>query len=489
MVSLYIKIATKNSILMNTKLIGREHEIRVLDKLIASNSPAFLAIYGRRRVGKTFLVREYLKSHIEFSFSGSYEEENKIQLDNFFREYMRRTNGSKETTAPQNWSTAFAYLTDYLYLLKDRKKKIVVFIDELPWLDTPKSGFIKAIEYFWNQHVSTMDNVLLIVCGSAASWMQKKLFKAKGGLYNRVTHRIKLMPFSLYETELFCAKRNLKLSRYQIVQLYMVMGGIPFYLNELTPGKSITQLIDEICFSSTGFLANEYQQLYHSLFKNADNHVAVIETLANSPNGLVRKSIVEKSGLPDGGSFTRTINDLLESGFITKYRPFGKAKKDTIYRLIDLYSLFYLKFIKNNATDQSHTWQKLSNHSSYNAWSGYAYENICMLHIKQILVKLGLSGTFTEISAWRYKGDDEIPGAQIDLIIDRKDGVVNLCEAKFTQNEYIVTKDDMATLRRKRSVFEHITKTKKNSSNYTTLYISRHSEQILLRRNTLGGNC
>ncbi len=222
---------------MKNKIIGREREITIFNKLLTSDSSDFLAIYGRRRVGKTFLIREFFKTHIQFSFTGAFEEKTNIQLDNFFREYYQRTKGKKETNPPKNWSMAFSYLTDYLYSLKNRKNKIVIFIDELPWLDRPKSGFVSALEFFWNQHVSAMDNVLLIVCGSAASWMQKKLLKAKGGLYNRITQRIKLLPFNLHETELFCKNRNLKLSKYQIIQLYMVMGGIPFYLDELSQGK------------------------------------------------------------------------------------------------------------------------------------------------------------------------------------------------------------------------------------------------------------
>jgi len=328
-------------------IIGREKEIEIINKLLKSESAEFLALYGRRRVGKTFLIREYLKSHTVFAFTGSFEAEINIQLDNFFREYIRQTKGQKETSSPKNWSIAFSYLTDYLYLLiKNQKQKIIVFIDELPWLDTPKSGFISALEYFWNQHVSTMNNVLLIVCGSAASWMQKKLLKTKGGLYNRITQRIKLQPFNLHETELFCKKKKLKLSKYQIVQLYMVMGGIPFYLDELSQGKSAEQLIDEICFTSTGLLSNEYEQLYYSLFKNAKNHISIIEALARHPNGILRDELVKKSGLPAGGTFSRALDDLLESGFISKYRPFNKKKKDSIYRLIDLYSLFYLKYVK-----------------------------------------------------------------------------------------------------------------------------------------------
>ena len=447
---------------MKNKIIGRAREILILDKLLASEKPEFLAIYGRRRVGKTFLIREYFKQDIVFEFTGAFKVGGKIQLNNCFREYLRITGGKKETNPPKDWHSAFTYLADYLYTLKHRKNKQIVFIDELPWLDTPKSGFIPALEYFWNQHVSRMDNVILVVCGSAASWIQKKLLKAKGGLHNRVTQRIRLHPFDLHETELFCKDKNLRLSRYQIIQIYMAMGGIPFYLNELTTGKSATQLINEICFSPTGMLSDEYHQLYWSLFKNAQKHIALIEALANHPSGMVRGTLINKSGLTDGGTFTRALNDLLESGFITKYRPFNKRKKDTIYRLIDLYSLFYLKFIKGNVGNQANTWQKIVNSSSFKAWSGYAYENICMLHINQILLKLGLSGIYTEISSWKYRGNDEIPGAQIDLLIDRRDGVVNLCEAKFTLEEFAVTEKYIADLRRKRSVFAQVTETKKS---------------------------
>ena len=447
---------------MESKIVGRGKELKIIDKLLLSEKAEFLALYGRRRVGKTFIVREYLKTHIQFAFSGSYEEKVSVQIDNFFHEYIRRTGGKKETVAPPNWNTAFQYLADLLYEMKDSPTKVVVFIDELPWLDTPKSGFVQALEYFWNQHVSTMHHVLLVVCGSAASWMQQKLFKNKGGLYNRITRRIKLEPFTLFETEQYCKNRKLKLTRYQIIQLYMVMGGVPFYWNELSQGKSAEQLIDEICFESTGLLATEYDQLYYSLFKNAANHIAVIEALASHPYGLVREELLKKSGLPDGGTFTRTIEDLYESGFIAKYRPFEKKVKETQYRLVDMYSLFYLNFIKDNVKNRANTWQKIANQPRFVSWSGYAFENICIQHSSQILTKLGIAGTFTEISSWRHKGNDELPGAQVDMLIDRKDGMINLCEAKFSNKEFIIDKEYNATLRQKRAVFSHVTGTKKS---------------------------
>jgi hypothetical protein len=390
------------------------------------------------------------------------------QLANFFREYLRMTKGSGETTAPQDWSTAFSYLTDYLLEVSAHsEKKRVIFIDEMPWLDRPRSGFIPALEYFWNQHGSKMNNLLLIACGSVASWMQQKLLKSKGGLYNRVTQRMKLEPFNLHETELFCKKKRLRFTRYQILRLYMVMGGIPFYLNELYTGKSVDQLIEEICFSPNGLLSEEYEQLYFSLFKNAENHIAIVEALAAAPYGMGRKQLLLASGIAEGGTFTRTLKALVESGFVMKFRPFKKKHKDSMYRLIDMYSLFYLRFIKNNVSASPNTWQQLSQEGKFTAWSGYAYENICLLHTEQLLKKLGLHGSVVDISswyyrAWYYRGSDEMAGSQIDLLIDRRDGFINICEAKFSNKEFLISKEYAANLRRKRAVFQHITNTKKS---------------------------
>ena len=441
-------------------VVGRKKELEKLDSLMISGEPEFLAIYGRRRIGKTFLIREYFKSHIVLDFSGAFEAEYDLQLDNFFSEYTRCTKNKREQIPPENWRTVFNYISDYLYTLS-RRKRIVLFIDELPWLDTPRSGFVSALEYFWNQHGSKIKNLIFVVCGSSASWIQNKLIKAKGGLHHRITARINLQPFTLQETELYIKKRKIKLSRYQIVQIYMVMGGVPLYLKELTTGKSATQLIDEIWFSKDGLLSDEYNQLYYSLFSNAENHTAIIEALAAKPNGLVRSDLIRFSGLPDGGTFTRALADLLDCGFISSYKPYKKKKKDTVYRLIDLYSLFYLKYIKDNITGVANQWQAVRNEGSFIAWSGYAYENIWMMHVPQILRALQIFGTSIDVSSWKYRGDDTTPGAQIDLLIERGDDVIHICEAKFSKNEFIITKNYAQDLRRKRSVFEHVTKTKK----------------------------
>jgi uncharacterized protein len=450
---------------MSLPIIGRTKEKEKLDKIIASNQAEFLALYGRRRIGKTFLIRQYLKNQLVFELSGTKDGSKTQQIANFFDEYLKRTKGASETHTPETWHQAFNYLANYLATLPETSKN-VVFIDEMPWLDTPKSDFISALEFFWNQHVSKMNHVLLIACGSATSWIRKNLINARGGLYNRVTYRMKLLPFNLYETELFLQNMGIKLPQYQILELYMVMGGIPFYLKEVEKGKSATQLIDEICFSPQGLLYEEYAQLYHSLFKNAEQHIKIIESLAAQPQGMTQTDISTKTHITNG-TLSRTLEELVECDFISLFQPLFNKKKDAMYKLTDLYSLFFLKFIQPNQSASYKIWEQLSKQSTYSAWSGYAFENICMLHVAQIKSALGISGVFTNHSSWKFKGDDTLPGAQIDMMIDRADQIIHLCEAKFTKENFAINNAYAAQLRLKKTVFKQATHTKK--AIFTTL--------------------
>ena len=461
-----VHFSNYKSLFMAIKIIGREQEKEKLGRILQSEQAEFLALYGRRRVGKTFLIRQFYKKELVFDFSGTKEGVKEQQLLNFFGEYLARTKREKETSVPTSWHEAFAYLANYLSDLPQSSTKHVVFLDEMPWLDTPKSDFISALEFFWNQHVSKMDNVLLIACGSASSWIRKNLINARGGLYNRITQRIKLMPFNLYETEVFFQNFGINLPKYQILELYMVMGGIPFYLKEVKRGKSATQIIDEICFSEQGLLREEYNQLYYSLFRNAEQHVAVIEALAARPQGLTRNDIVNDIKINES-PLSKTLEELIECDFVSTFEPLFNKKKDTIYKLTDLYSLFYLKFMQTNKGARNKVWEQLSKQSTYTAWSGYAFENICMMHIAQIKSALGISGVYTKHSSWKFKGDDVLPGAQIDMIIDRADQIVHLCEAKFTKENYAIDGDYSARLRLRKTIFKQATQTKK--AVFTTL--------------------
>ncbi len=451
---------------MTPNLIGREKEKEKLDKILQSKQAEFLAIYGRRRVGKTFLIRQHLQGRIVFELAGTKEGTKEQQLLNFFGEYLRRTERKQETSAPQTWFQAFEYLADYLSGLPQPETKHVVFLDEMPWMDTPRSEFIPALEFFWNQHISKMSHVLLIACGSASSWIRKKLINARGGLYNRITQRIKLMPFTLHETALFLQSLGVQLPPYQILELYMAMGGIPFYLKEVERGKSAAQLIDDICFSPQGLLREEYNQLYHSLFRNAEHHIAIIEALAARPQGMARKEIAAATRISEG-PLTKTLEELCECDFTSILLPLFKKKKDAVYKLTDLYSLFYLKFIQPNPGAGNRIWEQLSKQSAYAAWSGYAFENICLMHVNQIKSALGISGVYTRHGSWKFKGDDSLPGAQIDMIIDRADQIIHLFEAKFTKENYALSKEAAAQLRLRKTIFKQASQTKK--AVFTTL--------------------
>lgn len=451
---------------MALNVIGRTEEKNILFDIINSTDPELVAMYGRRRVGKTFLIRNSLETQLIFEFSGIHNAPLNQQLENFIQAMTKATGSKIALAKPKNWQEAFKLLTDYTTPLIKKQKK-VIFFDEFPWICTPKSGFMQAFEQFWNSWASKQNNLAVIVCGSAAAWMINNFIHNKGGLHNRVTKRIRLLPFNLQETELFLKDRKINLDRYQILQLYMAMGGIPHYLKEIKKGESATQSIDNICFSKNGLLNEEFKNLYNSLFDDASNHKLVIKALANNGKGLTRKEIINTCKISSGGGTTQILNELFESGFISSYIPFGKNSKEVVYKLTDEYSLFYLKFIEHSRSSGKGTWVNLSRESKWKSWSGIAFESICLKHAQQIKNALGIEGVYTENSGWRYQSKKGEKGAQIDLLIDRQDFCINICEMKFSANEFTVEKKYASELENKVSVFK--TQTKTNKTIFLTL--------------------
>lgn len=438
-------------------LIGRQEEIALLRDLKQAEKPAFVAIYGRRRVGKTYLVRQIFDNQFTFYFTGTANVNTRQQLSNFHAALTRQFDRAERFSPAKDWFEAFQHL---ITVLETRpKSSITIFLDELPWLDTPKSGFIPALEYFWNSWASAQTNLLLIACGSAASWMINNLLNHRGGLHNRVTHRLQLEPFTLGECETFFQSRGAAFDRYQLIQLYMVTGGIPFYLDQIDKGLTATQNIDRLCFTKNGLLRTEFDNLFASLFKKANKHIAIIETLAQKNKGMTREEMLQKTGISNGGSLTRLLQELEESGFIRRYKAFGNAVRDAHYQVSDFYSLFYLKFIKSADLDDQNTWLDKLDHPEVRAWSGYAFEQVCRAHLSQIKQALGISGIQTSASVWT--GTDSISQAQVDLVIDRRDHAINLCEMKFSVNTFVINKAYAAELRQKVGVFKTATATRK----------------------------
>ncbi len=468
--------------MQNIKLIGRKKEAQTLLSLLESEESELVSVIGRRRVGKTFLIESVYAEHIVFSITGIQNASTSDQLENFSIALNLHLKSVVPIEQPKSWLKAFHQLITYLESLTDSSQqsaisnpvtrrlkadsskpiaqKRVIFLDELPWFATHRSGFLDAFGFFWNSW-AVKNNVVVVICGSAASWMIQKVVHNKGGLYNRVTKRIHLLPFNLHETELYLQKRGLNFNRYQITELYQAMGGIPHYLKEIQKGESVAQSIDRICFAQGGSLKDEFKQLYTSLFDQAENHVAVVRALSTKWSGLTREEIIKATKISNGGGLTKTLEELNYSGFITEYTPFGRVKREVLFRLTDEYSLFYLKFIENMQKEGEGIWQSFQQSATYKAWSGYAFESICLKHLQQIKKALGISGIFATSSSFYHKGADGMAGCQIDLLIDRDDNVINLCEIKWSASGFIITKSYAAELRQKVALFQHYSGTKK----------------------------
>ena len=423
---------------MAEKIIGRISEQLILKRLLVSNSAELLAVYGRRRIGKTYLLENFFSEHLVFYCSGENAKGNtQTQLANFADRIRVWFPEQKVIQVPKSWQEAFVVLRECLNTLST-KKKMVLFFDEIPWLETHKSGFLSAFGYFWNMYLSKNKQFLVVVCGSSASWMIKKIVYNKGGLHNRITQKMRLLPFSLKETKDFLIFNRINLPDYQILQLYMVTGGVPAYLKHLRRGYSLNQQIEELCFSPDAFLKGEFTNLFSSLFDNYQKYLQVIYALAKKDKGLTRKELLDLSDVHTGGGLTTLLEDLTECGFIEQLIPYSNKKKDTLYRLIDEFCLFYLNFMQG-VRAPGH-WSEISRASKYLSWQGYAFENICIRHIDLIKKALGISGIGTFNGSWFKPGSASTEGSQIDLLISRGDLAINVIEVKFSNEEYVINK-------------------------------------------------
>ena len=438
-------------------IIGREKEQKVLLAAAQSEYSELVAVFGRRRIGKTYLIRETFGYKFTFQHTGLAKGSTKDQLFSFG--ISLRDAGYDDCPTPKSWLEAFSLLSNFLKNSMDEKK--IVFLDELPWMDTARSNFLSAFEHFWNGWASARKDIVLIICGSATSWIINKVINDHGGLHNRVTQQIALQPFTLRECELFVQNKGIEMSRYQIAECYMALGGIPFYWNLLEKGVSLSQNIDNMFFAKNGKLAHEFNQLYASLFKSSEQYIDVVRVLGNKKMGMTRDEILDAIHVQSGGTLSKVLDELEYCGFVRKYNCYGKKSKQAIYQLIDNYTLFYFKFIQRNENNDEHFWSVSIDSAMHRAWSGLAFERLCMMHTQQIKEKLGISGILSNVYSWRKEADENSDGAQIDLLIDRNDQVVNICEMKYSLSEFVITAEYEQRLRNKKAVFINSTNTRK----------------------------
>lgn len=443
--------------MMDKLLIGRDQERKKLQDLLATDSSEFVAIYGRRRVGKTFFIREVIGDQLCFALTGMENADINDQLSNFYFTLRRLL---PSATRPHSWIEAFDELQTYLERLPKGKK--ILFFDEMPWMDTVRSKFISALERFWNGWADARTDIKLIVCGSATSWIIDNIINNRGGLHNRKTHQIYIAPFTLEETQRYFKAYGFVYREKEIAECYMVMGGVAYYYSLMNPKESVAQNIDRLFFTSGGELTGEFDNLYRSLFKKANDYITIVTALAKKGKGLTRKEILRHTGLNNNQKFTTMLEELEKCGFIRRYIPFGQTKRDVLFQLTDAFTLFHFHYSEANKYQDETFWTNSLNSPRYRAWSGYAFEILCLNHIKQIKNALGIPGIQTRVCCWTSKAEEGKRGAQIDLLIDRADQTVNLCEMKFARGEYEITKDDAENFDNKIESFLRQSKTKKS---------------------------
>lgn len=446
-------------------LIGREREAATLNDLYQSGQAELVALYGRRRVGKTFLVDETFAGRVDFRHAGlspvdetrADEGKRKSRMKDQLRHFHRSLTeqGLANAAVPESWLDAFYLLEDLLKQRADGSRRLLVFIDEIQWLDTPKAGFMTGLEAFWNGWACHRHDIMLIVCGSSSSWVLDKLVNNRGGLYDRVTYQMNLAPFNLRECELYLESNGVALSRYDIVQTYMMLGGIPYYLRYLKRGKSFAQNADALFFERDASLRGEFDRLFSSIFSNPEVMRLIVTSLSEKSLGLTRQELIRSSGLADSGELSKHLKALEAGSFIMRYTSFGTGKRQELYKLVDPFCIFWLRFVQDSE-NKPMSWVNMSDSGSVNAWRGHAFENVCWNHIPQMKTALGISGVSTSESLWSKRDDEEERGAQIDLIIERKDNVVNMCEMKFASDEFSVDKDYHLTLVRRREMLRKL---------------------------------
>ncbi len=456
------------------KIVGREKEINILQELYNSDSSELVAVYGRRRVGKTYLISNVFEDAFAFKHTGLSplelgKDKSMLsqQLENFYNSL--KTSGMKTKKKPKSWLEAF-YMLEQLLKEKYNGEKQVVFIDELPWMDTPKSGFITAFEAFWNGWAYGR-NIMVIICGSATSWLLNKIINNHGGLYGRVTYEIRLLPFSLKECEEFLNNKHINYSRYDITQAYMAVGGIPYYLNYFKKEKSLIENIDELFFRRDSVLKMEFDRLFESVFELPELTKSIVVALSKKHIGLTREEMLKELNLKDGEYLYKAINALLGSDFIIKYAPLTENKKKMRYKLIDPFCLFYLKFVENVTMLDENIFANNIASAKIVSYKGIAFENVCFNHIEQIKNALKIGAIGSEQSTLVYKGSDAQEGAQIDLLIARRDNIVNICEIKFYSDVYANDKDGhLALIRRQDIVRQNIKKKQTIRNTLITTY-------------------
>jgi len=468
---------------MSKVIVGRIKEKEVLKEALNSHRSELIAVYGRRRIGKTYLIREFYKNKIIFGFTGLSDGNRVIQIKNFMLKLNEVTDIFKKEKNPADWLEAFSLLKQYVKGLKQTKKKKIIFFDEFPWVDTQRSGFLAAFENFWNDYCATRSDIIVVVCGSAASYMVRKIIQNHKGLSKRITQTILLKPFNLNETKEFFKFRGIPMEEMELLKLYMVLGGVAEYLEHVKNGESSVVVIERLCFQEGAYLANEFEEVFKALFDDKSHHHKIMLAIAkNHKKGIKRDAILDELGIKSGGKFSKALKELMYSGFVLKYEAYEEGGKSTRYRIYDEFCLFYIQFMK---TFKGSKWTQLYQKQEYKTWCGYSFETICLKHSEAI--KKALKCDQIESKNYNWKNSK----AQVDLVIDRDDSIINLCEIKFNKEKFTIDEAYLEKLRNKENQFRDSTETKKGiyTVMITTWGVTENKYSKAIVANSLTKDC
>ena len=438
-------------------IIGRREEIRELEKCEKSKKSELVCVYGRRRVGKTYLVEQSFANLFAFRATGVESGNTRTQLKSFYQRLVEA--GDTERRVPQDWFEAFSRLERILAAENIRRSihgKRIVFFDEFPWFATPRSDFLEAFGEFWNRCGTAQGDFLFIICGSATSWIIKNILEDTGSLYNRVTSQIFLRPFSLRETELYMESRVFGWSRRQIVECQMIFGGLPYFFDLLNPDESLTWNINALIFKPHALLRHESKKLLEATLKKSPAYNDILKCLSSHYYGMQKNACFASLDISQG-TFSRAVEDLIKCGYVHESVDRYSKGHPLRLQLIDPFLLFHYNFLEKGYSETTRFEDFKSDTGRYNNWRGHAFEILCMYHIDHIKNALGISGVRTNSYAWVSEKNE----AQIDLVLDRDDGIVNICEEKYTDTAFAVSAEYEERLLKKMDIYRAETKTKK----------------------------
>ncbi len=438
------------------KLVARSAETDELKRCERSGKSELVCVYGRRRVGKTYLVEQTFSGSFAFRATGVEGGNMRQQLKSFNQRLQEH--GDPQRTIPKNWFEAFSRL-DIVLSREDAARspygKKVVFLDEFPWFATARSEFLMAFGEFWNRRGTAGDDIMVVICGSATSWIVGNVLENTGSLYNRVTSQVYLEPFCLGDAERFFVDRGFGWTRSQIAESHMVFGGLPYFLELLDPNESLRANIERLCFAPHALLAHESSKLLEATLKKSPAYDRLLSYLAKHRCGVEKQACFEQTGLAKG-TFARAVDDLLKCGYIREFKVPTKRGKPLFLQLVDPFLLFHYRFLSKKSGDRVGSWSDcIQDEARYKSWRGCSFEILCVLHEAQIKRALGISGVRTRCYPWT--SDQGAGGAQIDLVIERDDGIINICEMRCTDRPFSMDAATEASLLNKVDVFKRET--------------------------------